>query len=112
MVVLLVDACPAVLAAGFDVVFIAGRNQIQVTYCVGYKIAFGLSGTGDDINVTSSVHSQVATAFHRRRKVFHGGGDDGAMAAIEHFVQFVFVARRQQVDVAGGAQAGVAAAAD
>ena len=52
----------AVLAMGFDVVFISGRGHVDVALGLGGKVA-GSFGDGDNVDVATGIELQVATAF-------------------------------------------------
>lgn len=56
VVVLFVDAFFAVLAVGFDVVFVVGRGQGEVAPGVGGEVAFGLGGAGNDVDDDALFH--------------------------------------------------------
>ncbi len=76
VVILFMDTFLAVLAMGFNVVFISGRGHVDVVLGLGGEVAGGFGCAGDDVDVATGIELQVAAGFHCRREVFHGGGND------------------------------------
>ncbi|GLH42559.1 hypothetical protein LOY49_15150 [Pseudomonas atacamensis] len=65
------EAFLAVLAMGFDVVFLTGRGHVDVPLGLGGKVA-GSFGDGDDVDVATGIELQVTIALYARREMKGG----------------------------------------
>ena len=65
------EAFLAVLAMGFDVVFLTGRGHVDVALGLGGEVA-GSFGDGDDVDVATGIELQVTIALYARRELKGG----------------------------------------
>ena len=65
------EAFLAVLAMGFDVVFLTGRGHVDVALGLGGEVA-GSFGDGDDVDVATGIELQVTIALYARREMKGG----------------------------------------
>ena len=66
------DTFLAVLAMGFDVVFITCRRHVDVALGLGGEVAGGFGCAGDDVDVATGIELQVTIALYARRELKGG----------------------------------------
>ncbi|RMO78885.1 hypothetical protein ALQ33_200034 [Pseudomonas syringae pv. philadelphi] len=104
-------ACLVVFGAGFDVVRVAGRADVEVAADVEGQVVAGLGLAGEDVDVARGVDVHVATGSDRRRKVLDVAGHGRFTTAGDDLVILAAVGFGQQVDVAAGRERQVATGA-